>query len=88
MIVGVPRELKNHEYRVALVPADVRSLVRDGHTVIVEQSAGVGSGISDGDYTAAGAVIRPTAEEVFAEADMIVKVKEPLPQEHALLRAG
>jgi len=88
MIVGVPKEVKNHEYRVAMVPAGVRSLVRDGHTVVVEQSAGVGSSISDGDYSAAGAVIRSTAEEVFAEADMIVKVKEPLPQEHGCLREG
>ncbi|NLE10388.1 MAG: alanine dehydrogenase, partial [Actinobacteria bacterium] len=88
MIVGVPKEVKNHEYRVAMVPAGVRSLVRDGHTVVVEQSAGAGSGIVDADYSAAGAVILSTAEEVFAEADMIVKVKEPLPQEHGCLREG
>jgi alanine dehydrogenase len=88
MIVGVPKEIKNHEYRVAMVPAGVGSLVADGHTVIIETSAGEGSGISDAEYLAAGAQIRLTAEAVFAEADMIVKVKEPLPQECALLREG
>jgi alanine dehydrogenase len=88
MIVGVPKEIKNHEYRVAMVPAGVKSLVADGHTVIIEQSAGEGSGISDGEYVAAGAQMRTTAEAVFAEADMIVKVKEPLAQEYPLLREG
>jgi len=86
MIVGVPKEIKNHEYRVAMVPAGVKSLVADGHTVIIEKSAGEGSGISDGEYIDAGAQTRPTAEAIFAEADMIVKVKEPLPEECALLR--
>ena len=86
MIVGVPKEVKNHEYRVAMVPAGVRSLVHDGHTVLVQASAGEGSGISDAEYAEAGAQIRPAAETVFAEADMIVKVKEPLPQEYPLLR--
>ncbi len=86
MIVGVPKEVKNHEYRVALVPAGVQSLVEDGHTVLIQASAGEGSGISDTEYVEAGAEIRPTAEEIFAEADMIVKVKEPLPQEYPLLR--
>jgi alanine dehydrogenase len=86
MIVGVPKEVKNHEYRVALVPAGVHSLVDDGHTVLVEASAGEGSGISDTEYVEAGAEIRPAAEEIFAQADMIVKVKEPLPQEYPLLR--
>jgi alanine dehydrogenase len=86
MIVGVPKEIKNHEYRVAMVPAGVKSLVADGHTVIIETSAGEGSGISDAEYVEAGARIRPTAEAVFAEAEMIVKVKEPLPQEYPLLR--
>lgn len=88
MIIGVPKEVKNHEYRVAVVPAGVKSLVRDGHTVIVQTSAGVGSGIPDEDYVRAGAVISPSAEAVFAEADLIVKVKEPLPEEHTLLREG
>jgi alanine dehydrogenase len=88
MIVGIPKEIKNHEYRVAMVPAGVKSLVADGHTVLIEQAAGEGSGISDSEYAAAGAHICATAEEVFAEADMIVKVKEPLPQEYPLLREG
>jgi alanine dehydrogenase len=86
MIVGVPKEVKNHEYRVAMVPAGVKSLVSDGHAVIIQASAGEGSGISDAEYVQAGAQIRSSAEEVFAEADMIVKVKEPLPQEYPLLR--
>ena len=86
MIVGVPREVKNHEYRVAMVPAGVKSLVDDGHTVLVQASAGEGSGISDAEYAGAGAQIRQTAEAVYAEAQMIVKVKEPLPQEYPLLR--
>jgi alanine dehydrogenase len=86
MIVGVPKEVKNNEYRVAMVPAGVKSLVRDGSAVLVQQSAGEGSGISDDEFLAAGAAIRPTAEAVFAEAEMIVKVKEPLPQEYPLLR--
>ena len=86
MIVGVPKEVKNHEYRVAMVPAGVKSLVEDGHTVLIQASAGEGSGVSDAEYAGAGAQIRPTAEAVYAEADMIVKVKEPLPQEYPLLR--
>lgn len=88
MIVGVPREVKNHEYRVAMVPAGVKHLVDDGHTVLIETSAGVGSGIADEEYVAAGGTIRESPEAVFAEADMIVKVKEPLPQEYPLLREG
>lgn len=86
MIVGVPKEVKNHEYRVAMVPAGVRSLVRSGHTVLIQAGAGIGSGIADGEYEGAGATVRPTAEQIFAEADLIVKVKEPLPQEYSLLR--
>ena len=86
MIVGVPKEIKNQEYRMAIVPAGVHRLVADGHIVLVEQSAGEGSGISDEEYAAAGARIVPGAEEVFAEADMVVKVKEPLPREYPLLR--
>jgi alanine dehydrogenase len=88
MIVGVPKEIKNHEYRVSMVPAGVKSLVRAGHTVLVEEGAGLGSGILDKEYVAAGAQMRPTAKQVFDEADMVVKVKEPLPQEHPLLREG
>jgi alanine dehydrogenase len=86
MIVGVPKEIKNHEYRVAVVPAGVRSLVDDGHAVLIQASAGEGSGISDAEYLAVGARIIPKAEDVFAEAEMIVKVKEPLPQEYSVLR--
>jgi alanine dehydrogenase len=86
MIVGVPKEVKNNEYRVSMVPAGVKSLVRSGHKVIVQKSAGLGSGISDKEYVAAGAALSATADAVFAEAEMIVKVKEPLPQEYPLLR--
>ena len=86
MIIGVPKEVKNQEYRVAVVPAGVRTLVDDGHTVLVQSSAGEGSGISDAEYARAGAQIRPSAEVVYAEADTVVKVKEPLPQEYPLLR--
>ncbi|RMF83531.1 MAG: alanine dehydrogenase [Nitrospinota bacterium] len=88
MIIGVPKEIKKDEYRVALVPGGVRSLVRAGHQVLIEQGAGVGSGISDQDYRAVGAQIVPTPEEVFARAEMILKVKEPLPPEYPLLREG
>lgn len=88
MIIGVPKEIKNHEYRVAMVPAGVKHLVEDGHKVIIQSTAGEGSGISDAEYLAAGADLRPTAEAVFAEAEMIVKVKEPLAQEFPLLGAG
>ncbi len=88
MIVGVPKEIKNHEYRVGLVPAGVRTLVASGHSVIVEGSAGEGSGISDQDYLEVGAVIASSAAEVYRSAEMIVKVKEPLPQEYDLLREG
>ncbi len=86
MIIGVPKEIKNHEYRVAMVPAGVQHLVEDGHTVLVESLAGEGSGIFDTEYLDAGAQLRRSADEVFAEADMIVKVKEPLAQEFPLLR--
>ncbi len=86
MIIGVPTEVKNQEYRVALVPAGVRTLADDGHTVLIQAGAGEGSGILDTEYTKAGAQIRPTAEVVYAEAETIVKVKEPLPQEYLLLR--
>lgn len=88
MIVGVPKEIKNQEYRVAIVPAGVDSLVDDGHTVLIEKSAGEGSGISDAEYVAAGAKIIPGPEDIFTQADMIVKVKEPLPEEYPLLREG
>ena len=83
--VGVPTEIKTDEYRVALTPAGVRELVEHGHEVVVQAGAGEGSAISDGDYRSQGAQILPDAEAVFAEADMIVKVKEPQPGEVALL---
>jgi alanine dehydrogenase len=88
MIVGVPREIKNNEYRVSLVPAGVRALVEKGHKVIVERSAGEGSGISDEEYLGAGAVIRESPNDIYQEAEMIIKVKEPLPQEYDLLGEG
>ena len=88
MIVGVPKEIKNNEYRVSLVPAGVRALVERGHKVIVEASAGEGSGISDEEYLAAGATIEQSPADIYKEAEMIVKVKEPLPQEYDLLNEG
>ena len=88
MIVGIPKEIKDNENRVALTPAGVRALIARKHDVVVEQSAGVGSGISDAEYSSAGAKILPTADEVFARADMIVKVKEPVGPEYQRLRRG
>ncbi|MFD2166787.1 alanine dehydrogenase [Thalassotalea euphylliae] len=88
MIIGVPKEIKNHEYRVGMVPASVRELINHGHSVIVETNAGIGIGFSDQDYVDAGASILKTAEEVFAQAEMIVKVKEPQAVERAMLREG
>ena len=88
MIIGVPREIKNNEYRVAMVPAGVRALIENGHRVLVERSAGEGSSISDDEYLQVGAEIKQSAKDVFEEAEMIVKVKEPLPQEYNLLREG
>ena len=88
MRIGVPREIKVHEYRVGLVPAAVHELVAAGHTVAVESGAGAGIGCADEDYRAAGASIAPSAEAVFAGAELIVKVKEPQPQECARLKPG
>jgi alanine dehydrogenase len=88
MLIGVPKEIKNHEYRVGLTPSSVRELVARGHQVIVETNAGSGIGCSDADYKMAGAVTVPTAEEVFANAEMIVKVKEPQAVERARLKPG
>lgn len=88
MLVGVPREVKNHEYRVGLVPGSVREFVHHGHTVLVETMAGAGIGFSDDDYRAAGAEVAGSFADVFARADMIVKVKEPQPAEIAMLREG
>ncbi|HMO68778.1 MAG TPA: alanine dehydrogenase [Novosphingobium sp.] len=88
MRVGTVREIKNHEYRVGLTPESARELAAAGHEVWVESGAGAGIGASDADYEAAGAVIRPTAAEVFEACEMIVKVKEPQAGERALLREG
>src|SRR5216683_1638794 len=88
MLVGVPKEIKTHEYRVGLVPGSVRELVLHGHKVMVESGAGAGIGFTDDAYRAAGAEIAPDAKAVFAAADMIVKVKEPQPGEIAALRQG
>ncbi|HUL94114.1 MAG TPA: alanine dehydrogenase [Burkholderiales bacterium] len=88
MLIGVPREIKVHEYRVGLTPESARELVARGHRVLVEKSAGEGIGASDGDYKAAGADIASTPDEVFAAAELIVKVKEPLAAERARLRPG
>ncbi len=88
MIVGVPKEIKNSEYRVAITPAGVEALVKAGHEVVIETNAGAGSGISDLQYVTAGAVILPGAKEVYSAAEMIIKVKEPLPPEYELLKEG
>src|SRR3954470_6647443 len=86
--VGIPREVKNHEYRVAITPAGVHELVRNGHEVYVEKEAGVGSSILDDDYAAAGASILGAADDVWATADLILKVKEPIAQEYERMREG
>jgi len=88
VIVGVPREVKDREYRVSTTPAGAREFVAHGHTVLVEAGAGIGSGFADDEYEAIGARIVETHEAVFAEADMIVKVKEPVAAEYELLREG
>ena len=88
MRVGVPKEIKDHEYRVGLVPSSVAELVRHGHAVTVERNAGQGAGLEDALYLAAGARIVASAEEVFGEAELIVKVKEPLEVERRRLRRG
>src|SRR6266478_1431494 len=88
MIIGVPKEIKQQEHRVGLIPSTAATLTRKGHTVLVQKSAGVGSGYSDEDYIGAGATMVDGAEDVFAKADMIVKVKEPLPPEYGRLRKG
>ena len=88
MLIGVPKEIKNHEYRVGMTPTSVKEAVRHGHLVWVETNAGSGIGASDADYTAAGAKIIATPAEIFAKADMIVKVKEPQAAERKMLRPG
>jgi alanine dehydrogenase len=88
MRIGVPREIKTHEYRVGLVPSSVRELTLRGHEVVIERDAARPIGLYDADYRAAGAMIADTAAEVFERAELIVKVKEPQPPEYALLRPG
>jgi alanine dehydrogenase len=88
MLIGVPKEIKNHEYRVGMTPTSVKEAVRHGHQLWVEASAGSGIGATDADYVQAGARIIPTAAEIFAKADMIVKVKEPQAVERKMLRPG
>jgi alanine dehydrogenase len=88
MVIGVPHEVKQDEYRVAMLPVGVEELTRAGHRVLVQRSAGAGSGISDDSYRAAGAEIVAGADELFARAELVVKVKEPQPAEFPLLRRG
>jgi alanine dehydrogenase len=88
MKVGIPREVKNREYRVAITPAGVHELSRHGHEVMVEAGAGLGSSIGDEDFLAAGAKILPTADDVWAEADLVLKVKEPVGEEYHRMRPG
>lgn len=88
MIIGVPKEIKNNENRVGMTPSGVQEMTKHGHVVYVQASAGVNSGFSDEAYTAAGAKILPTIEEVYATAEMIVKVKEPIASEYKLVRKG
>ena len=88
MKVGIPKELKNHEYRVAITPAGVHELVRSGHEVFVQKDAGAGSRLPDDDFAAAGATILPDADEVWQTGDLILKVKEPVAEEYHRLRKG
>src|SRR5262252_2651241 len=88
MLIGVPKEIKDSEYRVGLVPSTVRELTADGHLVMVETNAGLGAGLTDADYQAVGAEIVPDAHQVYARAEMVVKVKEPLAPERKQLRHG
>jgi alanine dehydrogenase len=86
--VGIPREVKNHEYRVAITPAGVNEFVRRGHEVVIEQSAGLGSSIPDDDFVRAGASILPTADDVWDSGELILKVKEPIAEEYGRMRKG
>ncbi|MGK5676217.1 alanine dehydrogenase [Micromonospora sp. URMC 106] len=88
MKVGIPREVKNHEYRVAITPAGVNEFVRNGHQVFVESGAGVGSSISDDEFAGAGAKILATADDVWDTAELVLKVKEPVAEEYHRMRAG
>jgi len=88
VLVGIPREVKNNEFRVSTTPAGVHALALAGHTVFVEQGAGVGSAITDAEYVKAGATIVNSADDVWAKSEMIIKVKEPVPEEYHRMRAG
>lgn len=88
MIIGIPKEIKNNENRVGMTPAGVFELCKRGHKVFVQHTAGMGSGFSDDEYLTAGAVILPTIEEVYATAEMIIKVKEPIKPEYELIKEG
>jgi len=88
VLVGIPKEVKNNEFRVSTTPAGVHALVLAGHTVFVEKSAGVGSAITDAEYLKAGATILDTADEVWAKSEMIIKVKEPIAEEYHRMRKG
>src|SRR5690349_12034281 len=88
MIIGLPKEIKDNESRVGLTPAGVKTLSDAGHTVLVERSAGEGSGISDGEFQTAGGQLIDTADEVWERGEMIVKVKEPVGPEHERMREG
>jgi len=88
VLVGIPKEIKNNEFRVSTTPAGVNALVNAGHTVYVEKSAGLGSAITDVDYVKAGATILDTADEVWAKSEMVIKVKEPIAEEYPRMRKG
>ena len=88
MLVGVPKEIKNHEYRVGLTPTSVREMIKQGHEVIIETNAGTGIGAVDGEYQVAGAGVVDSAEEIFARSELVIKVKEPQAVERAMLREG
>jgi len=88
MIIGVPKEIKRDEYRVGILPVGVEELTLAGHRVLIEAGAGMGSGLTDDDYLQHGAEMLATAEELYGQAEMILKVKEPQPNERKLLRRG
>ena len=88
MRIGIPKEIKNNENRVGMTPAGVAEMVKHGHTVMVQHTAGEGSGFADEEYKKVGAQILPTIEDVYREAEMIVKVKEPIEPEYKLVRKG
>src|SRR5881392_3112354 len=88
MFIGVPKEIKNNENRVALTPSGVVSFVNAGHTVLVEKGAGIGSGFTDEQYANVGAIIIESAAKVWADAEMIIKVKEPIESEYKYFRPG